>query len=136
MKRKVYSREEKEILMKNKNIEKVTDKQVIYTNDFKLFAARQSIENNKLPTEIFLEAKIDINIIGTDAPKDCLRRWRNKYKNYGPQSLLEKTTRVYKNKKVYISEKDKLKQANARIKYLEAENEFLKKIRALEGTVM
>lgn len=102
MKRKVYSSEEKEILMENKNIEKVTDKQVIYTKDFKLFAAKQSIENNKLPMEIFLEAKIDINIIGSDAPKDCLRHWRNKYKNYGPQSLLEKTTRVYKNDRLSI----------------------------------
>ena len=54
MKRKVYSREEKEILMENKNIEKVTDKQIIYTKEFKLFAAKQSIENNKLPTEILV----------------------------------------------------------------------------------
>lgn len=132
MKKKIYSSEEKEILIKNKNIEKVTDKHVIYTKEFKLYAAKQSIENNKFPTEIFLEADIDIRIIGADAPKGCLRRWRNKYKSGGPQALLEKATRVHKNKKVYISEKNKLKQANARIKYLEAENEFLKKIQALE----
>ena len=135
MKNKQYSGEEKEILLKNINIERVTNKQVKFTKEFKLYAAKQSIENKKFPTEIFLEAGIDIKIIGEDTPKDCLRRWRNKYKEQGPASLLEKATRVYKNKKAYISDKDKLKQAEARIKYLESENEFLKKIQALERMV-
>ncbi|MGL4874073.1 MAG: HTH domain-containing protein [Clostridium sp.] len=135
MKNKKYSSEEKEILLKNINIERVTDKQVTFTKEFKLYAAKQSIENKKFPTEIFLEAGIDIKIIGADAPKDCLRRWRNKYKEQGPASLLENATRVHKNKKAYISDKDKLKQAEARIKYLESENEFLKKIQALERMV-
>ncbi|MGL4912740.1 MAG: HTH domain-containing protein [Romboutsia sp.] len=93
------------------------------------------MENKKFPTEIFLEAGIDIKILGPDSSKYCLRRWRNKYKEHGTTSLLEKHTRVHKNKKVYISEKDKLKQAEARIKYLESENEFLKKIQALERMV-
>ncbi|MGL4912739.1 MAG: hypothetical protein ACRC3Y_09970 [Romboutsia sp.] len=40
MRNKKYSNEEKEILLKNKNIEKITDKQVIFTKEFKLYAAK------------------------------------------------------------------------------------------------
>lgn len=63
MKNKKYSSEEKEILLKNINIERVTDKHVKFTKEFKLYATKQSIENKKFPTEIFLEAGIDIKII-------------------------------------------------------------------------
>lgn len=132
MKSKKYSNEEKEILLKNKNIEKVTDKQVIYTKEFKLYAAKQSIEDKKIPTEIFIDAGIDINIIGLGTPRECLRRWRNKYNEQGSTSLLEKSTRLHKSKKEYVSNKDKLKQAEARIKYLESENDFLKKMTPVE----
>ncbi|MCC0701413.1 hypothetical protein KGF42_19420, partial [Clostridioides sp. ZZV15-6383] len=76
-----------------------------------------------------------LKIIGFDKPKDCLRRWRKIYLKQGEASLVSKSSREL-NLKKKTSIKDELKRAKARIKYLEMENNFLKKIDALERTVI
>ncbi|MCC0701417.1 hypothetical protein KGF42_19440, partial [Clostridioides sp. ZZV15-6383] len=76
-----------------------------------------------------------LKIIGFDKPKDCLRRWRKIYLKQGEASLVSKSSREL-NLKKKTNIKDELKRAKARIKYLEMENNFLKKIDALERTVI
>lgn len=133
--KKYYSEDVIKLLIKNINIEKMTNNSIIFTKEFKLYAVRENLEKGRFPKDIFLEAGIDLKIIGFDKPKDCLRRWRKIYLKQGEASLVSKSSREL-NLKKKTNIKDELKRAKARIKYLEMENNFLKKIDALERTVI
>ncbi|MCC0686419.1 hypothetical protein KGF51_10040 [Clostridioides sp. ZZV14-6045] len=133
--KKYYSEDVIKLLIKNINIEKMTNNSIVFTKEFKLHAVRENLEKGRFPKDIFLEAGIDLKIIGFDKPKDCLRRWRKIYLKQGEASLVSKSSREL-NLKKKTNIKDELKRAKARIKYLEMENNFLKKIDALERTVI
>ncbi|HBG4934724.1 TPA: hypothetical protein KQF29_004053 [Clostridioides difficile] len=133
--KKYYSEDVIKLLIKNINIEKMTNNSIAFTKEFKLHAVRENLEKGRFPKDIFLEAGIDLKIIGFDKPKDCLRRWRKIYLKQGEASLVSKSSREL-NLKKKTNIKDELKRAKARIKYLEMENNFLKKIDALERTVI
>nr|WP_289142710.1 hypothetical protein [uncultured Brevibacillus sp.] len=84
--------------------------------------------------EIFCSAGFDVDVIGHEKLKHYLKRWRNTYTTLGETGLLEEqrgkgSTRRPPEER--LSTEEKLKRAEARIKLLEAENEFLKKLDAL-----
>jgi hypothetical protein len=68
MKRKPYTVQEKEELLKSEAIEKVNDYQVTYSNKFKVFAVGEYI-SGKTPMEIFREIGINVNILGRNQPQ-------------------------------------------------------------------
>jgi hypothetical protein len=77
-------------------------------------------------------------MIGSDKPKGCLKRWRKMYDVYGEEGFYTErrgkgSTGRLKSKE--YTQEDRLKKAEARIKYLEAELEFLKKLDELERQV-
>jgi transposase len=72
-------------LLENPNIEKLTDKFVVYTAKFKEKALRSYLSGEN-PKEIFLKAKIPIHYF--DDPKycnSCLKRWKKKYEIHGQE---------------------------------------------------
>lgn len=81
------------------------------------------------------ESGFDLEMIGKGKAKSSLMRWKNTYKIYGEQGFLEErrgkgsTGRPTSNS---LSADKKLEKAEARIKYLEAELELLKKLDQLE----
>ncbi|OUQ85014.1 hypothetical protein B5G50_29220 [Brevibacillus brevis] len=87
----------------------------------------------------FLSAGLDADVIGHEKPKHCLKRWRNTYTTHGETGLLKEqrgkgsTGRPLGEK---LSTEEQLKRAEARIKLLEVENDFLKKLDALEKQKM
>ncbi len=123
---------ERKRLLKNKYILKITDERVIYTPEFKIFAVKENLKGRS-PVEIFREAGIELCLFGDDYPKDTVKRWRKVFKSRGEQGLQEnlqgKKSTGRPKKKFDPDDIDSMKE---RIAYLEAENEFLKKIRALE----
>jgi len=85
--------------------------------------------------EIFLKAGFSIELVGQRIPGESLYRWRETYAKYGESGLLEERRGIGstgRRSKTESSSEEKLKQAEARIKLLEAENELLKKLEALE----
>jgi transposase len=89
--------------------------------------------------EIFLRAGFDVDIIGQKKPKDCLNRWRKSYHLQGEAGLLEEQRgkgSPGKRPTGDLSIEEKLKRAETRIKLLEMENDFLKKLEALEKQKM
>ncbi|WP_244966022.1 hypothetical protein [Paenibacillus alvei] len=85
--------------------------------------------------EIFLKASFSIGLIVQRTPTETLYRWRETYAKYGEAGLLEERRCIGntgRRSKTESSAEEKLKQAEARIKLLEAENELLKKLEALE----
>ena len=85
--------------------------------------------------DIFIEHGFDLDIIGSDKPQQCLKRWRKTYEMHGEEGL--RNERRGKGSTGRPSSKDltleeKLKKAEARIAFLEMENAFLKKLEELE----
>lgn len=139
MKRKKFSDQDKVELLKSPAILKVSDTNVAYSTKFKLQAVEEYF-NGKTPLRIFFEANINVNVLGRDNPEKCLSRWRKKAKIFGKETLLENwtgTTKGYgRPRSRFNSADDEIKFLKARIEYLKEENDFLKKLEALERGVM
>jgi len=137
MSKRIFTKEQIETLLQNKNVAGCTDKSISYHKKFKLLAVKKYQEG--LPVSlIFKQAEFNIDIIGRDTPRYCLRRWRKIFKEKGEAGL--KTDNRGKHKLggkpkgrplniTNFSDKDKLRRLEAEIAYLKAENHFLAKLR-------
>jgi transposase-like protein len=131
MKRK-FSEEQREELLKNKNVKAVTSCGVIYQDSFK----QQAIELYKqgfLAVDIFQNAGFNLDVIGRENSVKLLSKWRNGIGiglNTSTRNNNCNNTKIKSNSK--YSDKE-IKKILARNTYLEAENNFLKKLQALEN---
>ena len=112
MKKKKFTNEEREELSNNPYVSTVGKVSVFYTQEFKE-KALEEYKKGKKTKQIFIDAGIDLDVIGHRSPIDCLGEWR-------------------KNDKMRNQRYHEIKRAHAKIAYLEAENELLKKLEALE----
>lgn len=134
---RVFTEYERKILGSNPNVLQVSEKGITYRPEFKLHAV-SSQAKGRTPTQIFLDAGFDIDLIGKEKPKDCLRRWRQVYASLGEQGLLQErrgSKSAGRQPKKELTLEDKLRRAEAKVKLLEAENDFLKKLEVLERQV-
>lgn len=122
-----------EELEKNPHILKVSEKQLTYQPDFKIKAVKENIQG-KSPSEIFMDSGFDLDLIGKDIPRKRLYIWRKVYDESGDLGFLfeNRGKSVRKTSSEELSVEEKLKKAEAKIKFLEAENGFLKKLEELE----
>lgn len=137
MSKRIFTKEQIEILLQNKNVAVCSERSISYRKDFKLRAVKEYQEG--LPVSlIFKQAGFNIDIIGHETPKECLRRWRKIFKEKGETGL--KTDNRGKQKLggrpkgrplniANLSDKDKLKRLEAEVAYLKAENRFLARLR-------
>lgn len=121
-------------LEKNPNILRVSERSITYHPEFKKVAV-QTYLSGGTPTRIFIDHGFDLAIIGKEQPGRSLSRWRKTYEKHG-EAGLENDSRgrgaTGRPSDTARSASEKLKRAEARIKYLEAENEFLKKLETRE----
>ena len=72
MSKRIFTKEQIEVLLKNKNVVRCSEKSASYRKDFKIMAIREYLQG--LPAlEIFKRAGLDVDMIGRKIPKDCLR---------------------------------------------------------------
>lgn len=107
-------------------------KSITYSNDFKIRAVKL-YEQGLTSTEIFRQEGFDLNLIGKNKPRECLKRWNRIYRAKGDGGLMVETRgrlggrpRKPRDK----TEADKIKRLEAEVAYLKAENDFLAKLRA------
>lgn len=132
--RALFSEHDMKMLETNPNVQHVSESNISYTAPFRLAAIR-AYNEGQTPIEIFVNAGFDLNIIGREKPKHCLKRWRALYATYGEQGLLEERRgkgNTGRKPAGSLSAEEELKRAQAKIKLLEAEVDFLKKLDALE----
>jgi transposase len=130
----IFNEIQMKLLEQNPNVQHVSDRSISYKPEFKVEAIKEN-SNGKGPAQIFIEHGFDLEVIGIDKPGQCLKRWRKTYEQFGEDGFF--TERRGKGatgrpSSKPLSVEDNLKKAEARIKYLEAELEFLKKLDELE----
>lgn len=130
----IFNSMQMEMLERNPNVDKVSDRSITYNPNFKIKAVKENARG-KGPQQIFLEHGFDLSVIGSSKPNECIKRWRRTYQSQGEAGLL--TDRRGKGStgnpgKEALTDEQRLKKAEARIAYLEAENDFLKKLEELE----
>jgi transposase len=134
MKKKLFSKGQMIDLEKNPNVLRVTEQAITYHPDFKVKAVLENIKGES-PARIFMDHGFDLDIIGKELPRKRLYQWRKIYNESGEMGLSldnRGKTRVERSSLKELSMEEKLKKAEARIKFLEVENDFLKKLEELE----
>jgi len=131
MSKRIFSSEELERLRANPNILRVSAKSITYTLAFKEHAVAE-YEAGATAREIFRRADLDQVLVGTNHPKDCLKRWRRVVRRSGTKGLVDTRGKQHTNQKKrrINNETNRLKWLEAEVKYLKAENAFLTKLRA------
>jgi len=63
------------ILSENEYVTKVTENRITYSNEFKLLFINEYF-SGKTPSQIFIDAGFDVEILGTKRIERCSYRWR------------------------------------------------------------
>ncbi|WP_099049187.1 IS3 family transposase [Cytobacillus oceanisediminis] len=129
MSKNIYNELQMKELEKNPNVLRASERSISYSSEFKIKAVAE-YKSGKTPSQIFIEQGFDLEMIGKEQPKRCLKRWRETFERFGEEGFLTErrgkgSTGRPSSKQLSIEEK--LRKAEARIKFLEAENGLLKK---------
>jgi len=125
------SEADKKTLLANKFVEKITGSQVVFTAKFKIKAVEMNLEGMSAHI-VFLELGIDPSYFLPDYPKKSISRWKKIYLQEGKEALkVEKRGKGSKGRPKKKYDPEDIDSVMARLAYLEAENDFLKKLHAL-----
>ncbi len=133
MSKRIFTKEQIEMLLRNPNIAGCSEKSISYHKDFKILAIRKYREGLP-PSDIFRQAGFDINMIGRKSPKNCLRRWLKVFRKNG-EAGLKVDGRAINNPRgrpkniANLSGEEKMKRLEAEVTYLKEANRFLAKLR-------
>ncbi|SFD04100.1 hypothetical protein SAMN05443252_1221 [Bacillus sp. OV322] len=130
----IFNQFQRKQLESNPNISHVSDRSISYKAEFKIKAVKENLKG-KGPMDIFIDHGFDVNIIGSEKPGQCLKRWRKSYQEFGEESFFKERRGMGSSGRPSSKEmtvEEKLKKAEARIAFLEMENDFLKKLEELE----
>jgi len=127
------SPEEVKILKENPYVLDVEETRIIYTNEFK-FLFIQEYRNGKKPTQIFREAGFDPKVLGSKRIERATSRWKESWAAGTLGSYQDRTIRKRRkwelqnliNNFEYEKYVEILEQLQARIEFLEEENESLR----------
>ena len=125
-----FSDKDRRLLEENPFVQSVGSNQVQFTAKFKLKALRLHKKGLR-PSDIFLSLGIDPNLFLSEYPKKCLGRWKKIFESLGEDGFKEERRgkgASGRPKKEALKDEKALR---ARIAILEAEVDFLKKIKAL-----
>ena len=131
----MFTQKQLKQLLVNNHVEKCTTSSITYKAEFKLQAVKKYLEDGYSPRTIFKEAGFDLNIIGTDRADDSLLRWRRKYINRGKESLKADDRGKLGGRKKELqfkNDQEKIKYLETKVKYLDAENDFLAILQGLK----
>jgi len=73
-------------LLENQNVEKITEKQVVFTSKFKVNSVEKHLDGF-CAEEIFVDANINVNFFKPKYAQYCLKKWKKKYIEKGKESF-------------------------------------------------
>ena len=129
MSKKLFTEKEIKMLSKNKNTSKVSTKTITYSLEFKEKFVEEYVKG-KLPRIIFEENGFDVEIIGIKRVEQSAQRWKKSYNEKGLLGLKD-SRKEYSGrpKSRELTDSEKMEKMGAKIRLLEIENEFLKKLK-------
>lgn len=121
-------------LLENENVSKCSSKSITYKTKFKLKAINEYYKNGHSPNMIFKKAGFNLDVIGKHRPKECLQNWRRVHKKDGEKGFKKENRGSLnrKNKLEFKTKDEEIKYLKTKIAYVEAENDFLAKLRGLK----
>lgn len=124
--------QQKRKLTKNPYVEKITEKHVKFTSQFKIMAVEMNLKGRS-PIDIFEKCGFDVSLFPDRYFNHCLKRWRLKYNEKGKASLKTNMTGKHKTKKGKHADPDELtiEDLRALVEIQQETIEMLKKNRAL-----
>ncbi len=125
-----FSEKDRRSLESNPLVESVGPNQVQFTPKFKLKALKLHDEGLR-PSDIFLKLGVDPNLFLKEYPKKCLSRWRRIVELHGTKGLEQERRGKGSTGRPKKAELKTEKALLERIAILEAQVDFLKKLRAL-----
>ena len=127
-----WSQTEKDRLLQNKFVSKITATNIGYTPEFKLLAVKE-YRSGKSPQKIFKDSGFDLNMFDKEYAKKTIYRWCKIQDAEGSKGLRsEKRGKASKGRPKRKFDPTDLDSVLKRLAYLEVENDLLKKLRALE----
>lgn len=129
--RTTFTSEQIAALEKNPCVWRVSQRMVHYTYEFKKRALDLYAEGIK-PDEIWKQAGFDVSIWKKDYCRYTLKDWRRLVKREGLDSLTNPSGLPVDGgyKRAKSPEADRVRRLELQVKYLEAENAFLARLRA------
>ena len=91
--------------------------------------------SGKTPLQIFIEAGINVSILGRTIPQRCLDRWRRKHREYGIEGLLQENRGLGSSgrpRKIPLTTEEELAKLQRENEILKQQVHFLKKLRGWE----
>jgi len=133
---KLFNESDINILSQNPNVLRLSTKSITYTDEFKAFFIKEYLLCNS-PTRIFEKAGFDKDMLGYKRIERAATRWKKAYKEKGELGLMD-SRKINSGRTLTrdLSEKEIIKNQEAKIKLLEAEVELLKKIDLEEGRLV
>lgn len=131
-----FTEAEIHILSQNRDIKKISPKQITYQDWFKeLFIAEHNV--GKLLRDIFIENRFDTEMIGQNRIDCCSVRWRSKANRpEGARDMRKGNSGRIKVSKSEMSIEEKLIHLKQHNGYLKQENSFLRELQRIERQVM
>lgn len=126
----MFSDKDRRSLESHPLIESVGPNQVQFSAKFKLKALKLHADGLG-PIDIFIKLGVDPNLFLKDYPKKCISRWKKIVATHGEDGLAQERRGKGSTGRPKKEEFKDEKALRARIAILEAEVDFLKKIRAL-----
>ena len=92
MSKRIFSKEQIEVLLQNPNVLRCSEKSITYHRDFKVRSVGQYQDGGLSAMQIFKQAGFNVDIVGRDTPKESLGRWIKTLKKEGltPRNWKEK----------------------------------------------
>lgn len=130
----MFTQEEINQLLANKNVFRCSAKSITFTKEFKLTAINKSYQDRYSPRMIFKEAGFSAAIINGKRMKDCINGWKRIYRKKGDQAFVQENRGRSKNggRIKFKDKEEEIKYLKTKVKYLKAENDFLAKLRGLK----
>lgn len=136
MTKRLLTKKEQELLMKNPYVKAVSEKAITYTDEFKRYFVAENLKG-EFPREIFEEAGFPVDLIGMKRISTAGKRWRAVYRKTGVEGLKDtRGTHSGRSLDRELTLDEKIKRLEAKNRLLEAENELLKKLDLLERQML
>lgn len=128
MSKRIFSDEELKALRNNPNVATCTNRYINFSKAFKLLAVK-AYQGGQSAKTIFQQAGFDLNVVGKQTPKFRLMSWKKIYKNKGEAGLKIESRGRGGGRKVKDKSSSDVEYLQAKIAYLEAENNFLRTLK-------